>query len=60
MTVESSDIISIGENLVSRHPDAFGDDFETNKKKVSRLTDLRSRRVRNRVAGYITRHGADA
>jgi len=60
MSIEPSDITSIGDNLLSRHPDSFSDDFETNKKKVERLTDLRSRRVRNRVAGYITRHRDDA
>jgi small subunit ribosomal protein S17e len=55
MVVDSDDVIRIGEDLLDRHPDAFSGDFEENKRRVGRLTELQSRRVRNRVAGYITR-----
>ena len=55
MTVDPEDVISIGDDLLDRHPDAFSADFEQNKHNVERLTELRSRHVRNRVAGYITR-----
>jgi len=55
MTVDSEDIISIGEDLLDRYPDAFGEDFEENKRQVERLTEVRSGLVRNRVAGYVTR-----
>lgn len=60
MTVDSEDVIGIGEDLLERYPGAFADDFEDNKRKVEQLTELRSRHVRNRVAGYITRqHGGE-
>ena len=33
-------------------------DFETNKESVSKLTNVESKGVRNRIAGYITRKKA--
>ena len=40
--------------LLERYPDAFGDDFEHNKELVTELTNVDSKGVRNRIAGYIT------
>jgi len=37
------------------YPDKFTTDFEHNKKMVAELTVVDSKRVRNRIAGYITR-----
>ena len=45
--------------LMERYPDAFGHDFEHNKEVVQELTNIESKGVRNRVAGYIThKHGS--
>jgi small subunit ribosomal protein S17e len=41
--------------LVKRFPDKFTTDFETNKKLVESLTNISSTKLRNRIAGYITR-----
>jgi small subunit ribosomal protein S17e len=41
--------------LMERYPDAFGDDFEHNKELVGELTNVDSKGVRNRIAGYVTR-----
>ncbi len=41
--------------LLQLYPDKFTDDFEHNKKVVTELTIVDSKRVRNRIAGYITR-----
>jgi len=41
--------------LLSLYPDKFTNDFEHNKRMVMELTDIRSKTLRNRVAGYITR-----
>ncbi|HFC49141.1 MAG TPA: 30S ribosomal protein S17e [Thermofilum sp.] len=41
--------------LVEMYPDRFTIDFEENKKAVMELTDITSKRIRNQVAGYITR-----
>lgn len=55
MSIEPTDVITIGDELLRNHPDAFEGDFDENKKRVEDLTDIGSKRVRNRVAGYITR-----
>jgi small subunit ribosomal protein S17e len=55
MTIDPHDIIDIGDKLLQRNPDLFTTDFESNKEKVEEQTSLESRRVRNRIAGYVTR-----
>lgn len=45
----------VARELVSRFPDRFTTDFEENKKAVNALTKTSSSKVRNRVAGYVTR-----
>ncbi len=47
-------IKSIARKLLDLYPDKFSEDFEHNKKAVAELADIASKRVRNRVAGYIT------
>jgi small subunit ribosomal protein S17e len=41
--------------LMERYPDAFGPDFEHNKDVVDEVTNIESKGVRNRIAGYVTR-----
>jgi len=41
--------------LFDRYPDKFTRDFEHNKKMVAELTNVTSKTIRNRIAGYITR-----
>ncbi len=41
--------------LVKRFPEQFTDDYEHNKQKVQELTNVRTSRLRNRIAGYVTR-----
>ena len=45
----------LARELVSRFPDRFTVDFEANKKSVEALTRISSQKLRNRVAGYVTR-----
>lgn len=40
--------------LLERYPRAFSDDFEHNKELVAELTNIESKGVRNRIAGYVT------
>lgn len=42
-----------GKQLIERTSDSFDKDFDTNKKALGNL--LPSKRMRNMVAGYITR-----
>ncbi len=46
---------SIARELVKRYPDKFTTDFEDNKKLVESLVNISSTKLRNRIAGYITR-----
>ena len=40
---------------MQRHPEAFGSDFEENKKALEQLALIPSKQLRNRIAGYITK-----
>ncbi|MEK6810645.1 MAG: 30S ribosomal protein S17e [Candidatus Thermoplasmatota archaeon] len=42
--------------LVKLYPNEFTDDFEHNKRKVDELTDVQYQRMRNQIAGYVTRY----
>ncbi|PTD94565.1 30S ribosomal protein S17e [archaeon SCG-AAA382B04] len=46
-------IRNIGKKLIEYHGEKFSEDFEENKEKVDELTDISSKRVRNRIAGFI-------
>ena len=53
-------IKNIAIDLAKRYPAQFKhDDFQHNKKKVGELSDVGSKLLRNRIAGYITRHLAN-
>jgi small subunit ribosomal protein S17e len=41
--------------LMERSPERYSTDFEKNKKAVSEGAHLPSKKIRNTVAGYITR-----
>lgn len=56
MPIDPEDVISLGDELMERYPDAFTDEFTENRQRVEQLTELQSRHVRNRIAGYITRN----
>ncbi len=39
--------------LLQYYPEEFTTDFETNKRLVEQHTDVKSKTVRNRIAGYV-------
>ena len=45
----------IAKELVQRFPDKVTTNFENNKKLVDEFTNLSSTKLRNRIAGYVTR-----
>jgi len=53
--VRTERVKKIARELISRFPDKFTIDFEQNKKLVDTFTESPSSRLRNRIAGYITR-----
>jgi small subunit ribosomal protein S17e len=40
--------------LLDTYPQFFTEDFQHNKIMVGRVTDVTSKKMRNRIAGYIT------
>lgn len=55
MPIKPKYVKQLGNILLERYPQAFNRDFETNKENVTELTNVESKGVRNRVAGWITR-----
>lgn len=55
MPIKPGYVKKIGNDLLERYPEAFTGDYETNKDSVQKLTNVDSKGVRNRIAGYITR-----
>jgi small subunit ribosomal protein S17e len=46
----------ISTELLEKHPDRFGLEFDANKKALNDLAVVRSKVLRNELAGYITSH----
>jgi small subunit ribosomal protein S17e len=44
----------ISTELLEKHPDKFGLEFDANKKAINDLAVVRSKVLRNELAGYIT------
>jgi small subunit ribosomal protein S17e len=55
MAIKPKYVKQMGNLLLERYPEAFNTDFETNKENVTELTNVDSKGVRNRIAGYVTR-----
>ena len=55
MAIKPDYVKKTGNILMDRYPDAFSrEDFNHNKDAVTELTNIDSKEVRNRIAGYIT------
>ncbi|MBI4361980.1 MAG: 30S ribosomal protein S17e [Euryarchaeota archaeon] len=52
--VKPAYIKNVGRQLLAAYPGEFTLDMEANKRKVSEKTSIRSKNIRNRVAGYVT------
>jgi small subunit ribosomal protein S17e len=55
MAIKPAYIKKTGNLLLERYPEAFSTDFEHNKESVTALTNVESKGVRNRIAGYVAR-----
>jgi small subunit ribosomal protein S17e len=60
MAIKPKYVKQLGRILLERYPEAFNTDFDTNKDSVTQLTNVESKGVRNRIAGYITRKKSSA
>jgi small subunit ribosomal protein S17e len=53
--VRTEQVKRIARELVEMYEDKFTTDFEKNKQLVDALTNISSKKLRNRVAGYTAR-----
>ena len=58
MAIKPKYVKQLATLLLEKYPESFNTDFETNKESVTTLTNVESKGVRNRIAGYITRKKA--
>jgi small subunit ribosomal protein S17e len=58
--VRPENVKKVSRELVERYPDKFSTDFQTNKKALDSLIQVYSPKLKNRIAGYITRLSAIA
>lgn len=54
MAIKPDYVKKTGRILLERYPEAFTADFDQNKESVTKLTNIESKGVRNRIAGYVT------
>lgn len=52
--IKTSFIKHIARDLLEKYPEKFTADFEKNKEVVKQLVEIKSKRIRNIVAGYLT------
>lgn len=55
MPIKPDYVKKTGKLLLDQYPEAFSTDFDQNKERVAELTNIESKGVRNRIAGYVTR-----
>jgi small subunit ribosomal protein S17e len=53
--VKTTQIKRTAQKLVKENKDTFKPDFTKNKKLVNELVEVNSKKLRNVIAGYITR-----
>ena len=54
--IRTKDIKNAGDTMLAQESSKFSADFEANKAQVNQYGFKLSKRVRNKLAGYITRH----
>ncbi|NPA75827.1 MAG: 30S ribosomal protein S17e [Euryarchaeota archaeon] len=54
--IRPSNIKRVARELVNTYGDKFNGDFDHNKKVVSQIADIQTKRLRNMLAGYVTRY----
>ena len=55
MGIKPSYIKTMGTELLNKQRDLFSNNFDENKQQLAASAVIGSKRVRNRIAGYITR-----
>ena len=53
--VKNVAVKTLGDDLIKAHGSKFTTDFDTNKKALGEVKKIESKRVRNTLAGYISK-----
>jgi small subunit ribosomal protein S17e len=53
--VKSIMVKTLSRDLLEQHREKFGPNFDSNKKVLKEVKEIKSKRVRNVTAGYITK-----
>jgi small subunit ribosomal protein S17e len=52
--IKTSFVKNIGQDMFEKYSTKFSTDFEKNKKVVNSIAEVKSKKMRNIIAGYIT------
>ncbi len=52
--IKTSAIKTLGEDLIREHGNRFEENFEINKKILGEIKPIKSKKIRNVLAGYIS------
>jgi small subunit ribosomal protein S17e len=53
--IKTQQIKRVTNSLMKEHGSDFKEDFNSNKELVSKFVDVKSKKLRNVIAGYVTR-----
>ena len=51
--IKNQGIKTLAKTLIEKYPDSFSKDFEKNKEEIDKIILLESKKIRNKVAGYL-------
>jgi len=52
--VRNETIKKFSRTIIEKYPDKFSQDFENNKKLLEEVADIQSKKLKNKIAGYVT------
>ncbi|MFH1444895.1 MAG: 30S ribosomal protein S17e [Nanoarchaeota archaeon] len=52
--IKSVAVKTLGNELIMAHPKKFSENFEKNKQALGEVKEIKSKKVRNLIAGHIT------
>ena len=53
--IKTTFVKRLGNRILEEHKDKFCNDYSKNKEIIKELIDIRSKTLRNKIAGYITK-----
>ena len=52
--VRNETIKKFARSIIEKYPDKFSQDYENNKKLLEEVADIQSKKLKNKIAGYVT------